>query len=59
VRKMNPGSFIIGYSMEPKEIAFLNAGADKFIIKDHLMKELIQSLKDRNHHISGRKKFTV
>ncbi len=47
VRKLHPGSFIIGYSIEQKETQFLDAGADKFIIKDQLMSELIQSIKLR------------
>lgn len=48
VRKLHPGSFIIGYSIEQKETQFLEAGADKFIIKDHLTSELVQSIKLRN-----------
>ncbi len=47
VRKLHPDSFIIGYSIEQKETRFLEAGADKFIIKDHLTNELVQSIKFR------------
>jgi DNA-binding response OmpR family regulator len=36
IRKMHPSSIIIGSSVEPKERAFLSAGADTFIIKHEL-----------------------
>jgi two-component system response regulator ResD len=49
LRKLWPDSFIIGYSIELKEEVFLAAGADKFIIKDHLDKELIPLIKERKH----------
>jgi CheY-like chemotaxis protein len=40
IRKMQPSSIIIGSSVEPKEQAFLSAGADKFILKQELPAEL-------------------
>jgi CheY-like chemotaxis protein len=49
LRNLHPDSFIIGFSLEHKEQAFLAAGADKFIIKDQLDKELIQFIKERKH----------
>ncbi len=49
LRKLHPDSFIIGFSIEHKEQNFLAAGADKFIIKDRLGKELIQLIKERRH----------
>ncbi len=45
LRQMYPDSFIIGYSIEHKEQEFLAAGADKFVSKDHLLTELILSIK--------------
>ncbi len=41
IRGMQPSAIIIGYSIEPKEQAFLAAGADKFIFKERLTAELI------------------
>ncbi len=49
LRKLFPNSFIIGCSIEPKEKIFLAAGADKFLIKYRLHKELIQLIKERKH----------
>lgn len=40
IRKMRPSAIIIGSSVEPKERAFLSAGADKFILKQELPAEL-------------------
>jgi len=40
IRKMHPSSIIIGSSVEPKERAFLSAGADTFIIKHELPAEV-------------------
>lgn len=46
LRKMYPDTFMIGYSIENKEQSFLQAGVDKFIIKDDLINQLIPSIKD-------------
>lgn len=46
LRKLRPDAFIIGYSIESKQQAFLSAGADKFITKDNLIIELIPSIKE-------------
>ena len=48
VRKLCPDAFIIGFSFEHKELIFLAAGADKFIIKDELHAKLINAIKERN-----------
>jgi len=40
IRKMQPSAVIIGSSVEPKERAFLSAGADTFIIKHELPTEV-------------------
>ncbi len=45
LRKLSPESFIIGYSVESKEQEFLSAGADKFILKDRLLAELLPSIR--------------
>jgi DNA-binding response OmpR family regulator len=46
LRKRYPDAYIIGYSIEHREQDFLKAGADKFIIKENLIRELIPSIKD-------------
>jgi CheY-like chemotaxis protein len=45
IRKLSPEAYIIGFSLESKEQAFLEAGANKFIIKDHFDKKLIPLIK--------------
>lgn len=47
VRKLHPSSFIIGFSFEPKESAFLEAGADKFLLKEYLLNDLVGLIKER------------
>lgn len=46
VREFLPDAYIIGYSIEHREREFLKAGADKFILKENLIRELIRSIKD-------------
>ncbi len=41
IREIQPSAIIIGYSIEPKEQAFLDAGADKFMFKEKLPVELV------------------
>ncbi len=48
LRKLSPESFIIGYSVESKEQEFLSAGADKFILKDRLLAELLPSIRKQS-----------
>ncbi len=49
IRKLSPDAYIIGFSLESKEQAFLEAGADKFIIKEHFDKKLIPLIKKKFH----------
>jgi CheY-like chemotaxis protein len=46
LRKLHPDAFIVGFSLENKEQAFLAAGANKFINKDRLDEGLIQLIKE-------------
>ncbi len=47
LRKAYPNSYIIGYSIESKDQAFLAAGADVFIIKDHLTEKIVPLIKNK------------
>lgn len=47
LRKLSPGAFIVGFSIENKEREFLSAGANTFITKDRLNKELVQLIKGK------------
>jgi len=48
LRRSYPEACIIGYSIENKEQAFLAAGADTFILKDDIDKQLSPLLKNRS-----------
>ncbi len=48
LRKLNPGAFIVGYSVESREQEFLSAGADKFVSKDRLLAELLPLIRRRS-----------
>ncbi len=41
IRGIQPSAIIVGFSIEPKEQAFLDAGADKFIFKERLTAGLL------------------
>jgi CheY-like chemotaxis protein len=49
LRKQYPEVIIIGYSFELKEQAFLNAGANAFIMKGQWDKQLVQLIKSNTH----------
>src|SRR5512139_665547 len=48
IRRLQPSAIIIGSSAESKEKAFLSAGADTFISKDHVPTALTEFLRGRN-----------
>jgi CheY-like chemotaxis protein len=48
LRALRPDAFIIGFSIEDKERAFLDAGANVFLNKFHLLDNLIQIILSRN-----------
>ena len=48
IRATNRDVYIIGYSFEVKDRAFLNAGADAFLIKDNLIDSLVPMIKNRS-----------
>ncbi len=50
VRPLCPDAFVIGFSMETKERAFLDAGADAFISKSALAHELAPLIKSSIPH---------
>lgn len=52
IRKMQPSAVIIGSSVEPKERAFLSAGADTFIIKHELPAEVSAFIKEHARRFS-------
>jgi CheY-like chemotaxis protein len=54
LRRHRPDAFIIGFSIEHKDEAFLNAGADAFIRKDRLIQEL--GLLMKSETASGRER---
>lgn len=45
LRCIYPCALIIGYSIENKDQAFLNAGADAFVAKDELVHKLIPAIR--------------
>ncbi len=45
LRKMQPTALIIGYSLEFKERFFISAGANKFILKERLLTDLVPLIK--------------
>ncbi len=47
LRVLRPDAFIIGCSIETREQAFLDAGADVFLNKAHLLSRLIRVIRDR------------
>ncbi len=47
LRPLCPDAFILGFSMESKEQAFLTAGADAFLSKHQLVQKLIPLIKKR------------
>jgi len=49
LRALRPDAFIIGFSMETKERAFLDAGADAFLDKAHLLNNLIKVIQNRSN----------
>ena len=51
IRGMQPSAIIIGYSVEPKEQAFLSAGADKFIVKEKISAEISAFIRQRLAHV--------
>src|SRR5512134_3550192 len=48
LRRLHPAKLIIGFSIENKEHAFLEAGADMFIRKDELSSRLVAELHGHN-----------
>jgi CheY-like chemotaxis protein len=49
-RTLSPDAYIIGFSVENKDHRFLAAGADAFIAKNLLVRELIPLLENRIEH---------
>ncbi len=47
LRPLCPDAFILGFSMESKEQAFLKVGADAFLSKHQLVQKLIPLIKKR------------
>ncbi len=47
LRSAYPGSFIVGYSIESKDQAFLAAGADSFCIKYHLLQKIVPLIRSK------------
>lgn len=47
LRTLYPDAFILGFSVESKDQAFLGAGADAFVRKDRLVHELVSLIKNR------------
>ena len=47
LRTLYPDAFILGFSVESKDQAFLGAGADAFVRKDRLVHELVPLIKNR------------
>jgi len=50
LRSLCPDAFIIGFSVESNDQAFLMAGADAFIRKDKLVHELVPLIKNRRRY---------
>lgn len=48
LRKDQPEMFIIGFSIGNKEQSFLDAGANRFLKKEHLLTGLVPLLEGRN-----------
>ena len=49
LRALRPDAFIIGFSIEAKERVFLDAGANAFLNKAHLLNSLIQLIHNRGN----------
>jgi CheY-like chemotaxis protein len=49
LRASRPDAFIIGFSIEAKERVFLDAGANVFLNKAHLLNCLIQVIQNRGN----------
>ncbi len=49
LRALRPDAFIIGFSIETKERAFLDAGADVFLDKAQLLNNLIEVIRSRSN----------
>ncbi len=49
LRALRPDAFIIGFSIETRERAFLDAGADVFLDKAHLLNKLIKVIRSRSN----------
>lgn len=47
LRPLCPDAFILGFSIESKEQAFLNAGADAFLSKRKLVQKMIPLIKNK------------
>lgn len=47
LRPLCPDAFILGFSIGPKEQAFLRAGADAFLSRRQLVQKMIPLLKNR------------
>ncbi len=50
LRALRPDAFIIGFSIEAKEQAFLDAGANVFLNKAHLLNKIIRVIQDRDNY---------
>ncbi len=50
LRALRPDAFIIGFSIESKERAFLDAGANVFLNKAHLLHKIMRVIRDRDNY---------
>ncbi|NTW60558.1 MAG: response regulator [Nitrospirae bacterium] len=50
LRQQYPDVYIIGFSLANKKQAFLEAGADKFIRKEHIFAELLRAVENRTRN---------
>lgn len=49
LRALRPDAFIIGFSIETQERTFLDAGANAFLDKAHLLNNLIKVIRNRSN----------
>ncbi len=50
LRALRPDAFIIGFSIEYKEREFLDAGANVFLNKAHLLSRIMRVIRDRDNY---------